>query len=145
MPRLETGTESPPDTSLARIIRDLRDDALALLRQEVALAKREMALKFARLGRNAVFLAAGALIGFFCVFFFLLSLSDLLQAGLYATGFSGTVAGWLAPLLLAMLLGVAALTLALKALRTLRKLRPVPEGAAASLRENREWLKGKMP
>jgi hypothetical protein len=137
----ETETRDP---SLVQLIKDLRDDTLALLRQELALAKREMTSKIARIGRNAAFLMIGAVIGLYCLFFILLGLSDLLQAGLFASGFSGTVSTWLAPLILGMLLGIAALLLALKALRSLRREKPLPEKTVATLREDRDWLKGKV-
>ena len=94
MPLTET---TSPETardqaSLISIIKDLRDDALTLGRQEIALAKREMAYKVTRLGRNAVFLGIGAVVALYGLFFVLLSLNNLLFAGLGQAGFSGSVA-----------------------------------------------------
>jgi hypothetical protein len=140
MSRIESETHDP---SLIRIFRDLKDDATALLRQEVALAKREMAAKASTMARNTIFLVLGGFVGCYCLLFLLLSADSLLQAGLFATGFSGTVSAWLAPLLLGMLLGITALFLTLKSLRTLRKQKPVPEQTLATLREDRDWLKGR--
>lgn len=130
--------------SLAHLIRDLRDDTVALFRQELALAKREMTWKLGRIGRNAAFLLAGGFIGLYGLFFLLLSMSGLLQSGLFAAGFSGGVANWLAPLLVGAVLGIAALALALKSLRSLRAEKPVPKQTLETLREDRDWLKGKV-
>lgn len=137
-------TTRRPGPSILRMIRDLRDDALTLGRQEIALAKREMAVKVTRLGRNAVFLGIGALTALYGLFFMLLSLNNLLFAGLGRAGFSGAVANWFAPALVGMMLLVVALSLALKALRAMRKAGALPEKAMAAMREEKEWLMRKI-
>lgn len=147
MPLADTtpaGTDGRPEPSILRMIKDLRDDALALGRQEIALAKREMASKATRLGRNAVFLGIGAVIALYGLFFVFLSVNNLIFAGLGKAGFSGAVANWLAPVLVGMMLLVVALALTLKSLRAMRKARPVPERTVATLREDKEWLKRKI-
>src|SRR4051812_31541962 len=108
-----------PDASLLKIIRDLRDDVTALFRQEVALAKREMVGKATTFGKNSVYLALGAIVGLYALFFVLFFVNNLLQHGLSAIGFSDPIAAWFAPLLLGMLLGIAALVLSLKALKSM--------------------------
>lgn len=135
--------DSSRDPSLLRMVKNLRDDSLTLVRQEIALAKREMLAKVTGLGRHAVFLATGALVGLFGLFFVLLSLNNLLFAGLARAGFSGSVANWLAPVLVGMGALIVALGLVLKALRGMR-LSPVPDKTLETLREDKEWIKGKM-
>lgn len=132
------------DPSFIEIIRDLRDDALTLVRQEVALAKREMGVKATRIGRNAVFLGAGALTGFFGLFFVLLALNNLLFAGLAKAGFSGTVANWMSPALLGMLILIVGLSFTLAALRSMRRSLHLPDRTMESLRDDRDWLKEKL-
>lgn len=139
-PELEDASRDP---SLLRMVKNLRDDSLTLVRQEIALAKREMIGKVSGLGRNAVFLAIGAFVGLFGLFFVLLSLNNLLFAGLARVGFSGSVANWLAPVLVGMGLLIVALGVVLKALRSMRKS-PIPDKTMETLREDKEWIKGKL-
>ena len=144
MPFTETADLHHRDPSFIRIVRDLRDDSLTLIRQEIALAKREMTEKFTAMGRNAVFLAAGALAGLFGLFFVLLALNNLLFSGLVRAGFSGGVSNWFAPALVAMGLFIVALTIALKGLRKMRKAMSMPDKTMETIREDRTWIKGKM-
>lgn len=148
MPLLDTtpaGAAGRPEPSILRMLKDLRDDALTLGRQEIALAKREMTSKATRLGRNTAFFGISALTALYGLFFVLLSLNNLIFAGLDRAGFSGAVANWFAPVLVGMMLLVVALALMLKALRAMRKARTVPERTVATLREDKEWLKRKIP
>lgn len=144
MPATETADLPRRDPSLIRIVRDLRDDSLTLIRQEVALAKREMVEKFTGLGRNTVFLAIGALAGLFGLFFVLLALNNLLFSGLARAGFSGGVANWFAPILVGMGLFIVALSFVLKGLRKMRMAMSMPDKTMETIREDREWIKGKM-
>lgn len=133
-----------PDPSLVQIIKDLRDDTTTLFRQEVALVKREMGAKAATYGKNIAFLAVAAVVAVYALFFTLLFLNNLLQTGLLAAGMSDSVSSWLAPLLLGMILGISALLLALKAIRSLGREKPVPEKTMESIREDKDWIKGKL-
>jgi hypothetical protein len=145
-PRAETARrrEAVDDPSFIRILRELRDDGLSLVRQEVALARREIMDQIAMLGRNAAFLAAGALAGVFGLFFVLLALSNLLFTGLAKAGFSGAIADWLAPAMVGMSILIVALSFALKSLRGLRKSSPMPRQALETLREDKVWLQEKF-
>lgn len=135
---------APTDTreSLVDIIRHLKDDGISLFRKEVALAKREMTDKVSYLGKNSAYLAVAALVAGFAAFFLLLACNNLLEAGL-ARIFSAGTAGWLAPFLVGMLIGISALLLALKAMRTIRKGRPLPERTLETLRTEKDWIRGK--
>lgn len=130
--------------SILQMVKDLRNDASTLVRQEVALAKKEMSQKVARMGRNAVFLAMGSVASLYGIFFILLALSNLLFAGLAKAGFSGSVANWFAPVLVGMGMSIVALTLVLKGLRSMRKASAVPEKTMETLRDDRDWVKGKL-
>lgn len=136
--------DTHPEPSLVHVIKELRDDGIRLFRQEVALAKREMVGKITTMGKNTVFLGVAALVGLYTLFFVLLFLNNLIQAGLTASGFSGSVSAWFAPLILAMVLGVAMLTLALKSLRSMRKEKFAPEKTIRTLKDDKDWVKAKL-
>jgi hypothetical protein len=133
-----------PDTSFLRIIRDLRDDVTALFRQEVALAKRELAGKAMSIGKNTVYLGIGAVVGLYALFFVFFFLNNLLASGMIAIGLSDHVAAWFAPLLFGMLLGIAALLLSLKSLKAMRKEKAVPRATLDSIREDKDWIRTKV-
>src|SRR5687767_11341854 len=58
-------TASPPrDRSIADLLKELRDESSNLLRQEVALAKTEMAEKAADYGKNAASIATGGAVAY---------------------------------------------------------------------------------
>src|SRR4051812_48784660 len=61
--------DTHPDPSLMQIVRDIRNDASTLFRQEIALAKREVVGKALLFGKNTVFIAAGAVVGLYAIFF----------------------------------------------------------------------------
>ena len=52
--------DSRQEASLVEIVKHLRDDLIALFRQELALAKSEMEDKASRYIRNGLYLAVGA-------------------------------------------------------------------------------------
>lgn len=132
------------ESSLLSIVKDLRDDAATLFRQEVALAKREATGKLAAFGKNSILMGAGAFIGLYAVFFFFLSLNNLLQLGFKAAGFSADNSAWFAPLILFMLLGIAALIPIRKGIKALGKEGAAPRRTMESIREDKDWIKGKM-
>lgn len=130
--------------NLISAFKALRDDAVTLVRQEAALAKREMLGKAASLGRNAAFLGLGGVVGLFGLFFVLLSLNNLLFAGLARAGFSSGVAYWLAPALTGVIILAIAMALVLLSLRGMRRSASMPERTLETLREDRQWLKGRL-
>jgi putative superfamily III holin-X len=133
-------TERPP---LTHLFRDLSEDVRRLVRQEVELAKAELGEKVARYGKRAASLAtAGGLL-----FFASLALLAAFMYGLTAlldTFLPLGVAVWLAPLLVAAVLGGIGYGLLSSALDGFKSERQAKSLTADSLQENREWLKSKM-
>jgi len=136
--------DTHPESSLISIVKDLRDDTATLFRQEVALAKREAAGKLASFGRNSVLLGAGIFIGLYAVFFFFLSLNNLLQMGIRAAGFSPDNSAWFAPLLLFMILGICALIPVRKGIKAMGREGAAPRKTRESIREDKDWIKSKV-
>lgn len=136
--------ETHPESSLLSIVKDLRDDTATLFRQEVALAKREVAVKFASFGRNSVLLGAGIFIGLYAVFFFFFSMNNLLEMGIRAAGFSPGNAAWFAPLLLFMILGICALIPVRKGIKAMGREGAAPRKTMDSIREDKDWIKSKV-
>jgi len=142
---METQTHPPSsDNSLASLIRELRDESTTLLRQEVALAKTELTEKASVLGRNAAYLAVGGLVAYAGLVFILLSLSELLSAGLVRAGLSTTVASWLAPGIIGLVIAGVGYALIQKAKSTLSRESLTPEKTIQSLKEDKQWTQDKF-
>ena len=139
-----SSTNTHAEPSLVEIIKNLRDDTLTLIHQEISLAKRETSEKIATLGKNAALLGMAAVIALYAVFFILFSFANLIELGLIAAGASVPMAAWCGPLILGALLGITALVLAFKAVKAMKNVKPAPENTLATLREDRDWIKGKV-
>ena len=131
------------ERSIGQLLKELRDETTTLLRQEVDLAKTEMAEKASRTGRNLGSLAVGGGVAF-------LGALALLAAVIYGLTsilnqfMSVGVAIWLAPLIVGLVLAAIGYSLVQKALATLRQESLTPRRTTQTLQENKEWLKSKM-
>lgn len=139
-PRAEYRQES----SIADLLKRLRDDTTTLLRQEVMLAKVEASEKLGRAGRNAAKLAAGGLIAYAGFILILLAVTALLGVGLAAAGLSERTAGWLAPLIVGVVVVAIGYAMTKKAGENLKNESVVPEKTVESIREDKEWLQQKI-
>ena len=72
--------------SLANLIRELRDETMTLMRQEIALAKAELAEKASRMGKKAIFVGVGGALAGAALIFLLLAFRELLFLGLVKAG-----------------------------------------------------------
>jgi hypothetical protein len=131
------------DRSLGQILRDLRDETSALLRQEVDLAKTEMSEKAGRVGSNLGSVAVGGAVAFAGALTLLAALTLGLIA-LMSQFMDRDVAMWLAPLLVGGVLAAVGYSLMKKALQALKQEGITPQRTTQSLKENKEWLTAKM-
>ena len=130
--------------SLGELIKDLRDQTTTLVRDEVKLAKTEMSEKVSKLSRNGGYLAAGALVAFSGLIVLLLAASAGLYIGLVAAGLSHSMAGWVAPLAVGLVVIAIGYGLMQKAISTFRKEPLVPQRTVETVRDDAEWMKRKV-
>ena len=131
------------DRSIGDLIKELRDETTALMRQELALAKTEMSEKAARAGRNAAYATAGAVMIYLGALFGLLAASVGLALLLEAWGMEWH-AWWLAPLIVGVVVGLIGCAVTAKGVRTLKRQSLVPEKTVQSLQEDKQWLQEKV-
>jgi hypothetical protein len=109
----------------------LSNQAGTLFRQEVQLAQAEMTRKATRAGKNAAFIAVGAVIGqaalLAVVAALILALAQVMDA-------------WLAALIVGVVLAIAAALLVRFGLQKLKEIDPAPRRTIETMRENKEWL-----
>lgn len=144
--RMAGNVGAPPreERSLTVLVKELRDETITLMRQEVALAKTEMSEKAARVGRNVGYLGAGALVAYAGLIFLLLAATAGIYLGLVAADVSEATAWWLAPLIVGAVVLVIGYSLIQKAISTLKRETVVPERTAESLQRDKNWMKGKV-
>lgn len=140
----DVGGRTHEERSLTMLIKELRDETITLMRQEVALAKTEMSEKGARVGRNVASLCAGGLVAYAGLIFLLLAATAGIYLGLIAADLAGATALWVAPLIVGAVVLVIGYSLIQKGINTLKRERIVPERTADSLQRDKEWMKGKV-
>jgi Putative Actinobacterial Holin-X, holin superfamily III len=131
----ETGNAEVAGASLSELVKQLTEQSSRLARQEVELAKAELAAKGKQAGLGAGMFGGAGVFGLY-------SLGALTAAGVLAL--STAVAAWLAALIVAAALGAVAGLLALQGRsRVQRATPPVPEEASDSVKEDVRWAKSR--
>lgn len=132
----ERGTGAPPsEASLAELIKQLSETSSRLARQEVELAKAELAYKGKRAGMGAGMFGGAGVFGFY-------GLGALIAAAILALATAMTA--WLAALIIAVVLAAIAGVLALQGKTKVQQATPpVPEEATESVKEDVQWAKTK--
>lgn len=121
------------DRPLGDLVKQLAEQTSTLVRQEVDLAKAEVAQKGQQAGKGAGLIGAAAVIGLLAagaLTAFLIMLLD------------GALANWLAALVVAVVFGAIAAVLALQGRNRIRAATPaVPEQTVETVKEDVEWAK----
>jgi hypothetical protein len=124
---------SRSERSLGDLFSDLSQQTAELIRQEVRLAKVELGDKVSDLGRHATMIGAGAAIGLAAV----MAVAAAVTLLLVDVG----VEPWIAALLCAAILGIAAFALVQSSLAALKRRSLAPEETIDSMKETTQWLK----
>lgn len=123
------------DASIAELVRQLSEQSSHLARQEVELAKAELAIKGKRAGLGAGMFGGAGAFGFY-------GLGALIAAAIL--GLATALAAWLAALIVAAVLAAIAGILALQGKRNVTQaVPPIPEQATESVKEDVQWAKTK--
>ena len=121
------------EASAAELVKQLSEQTSRLVRQEVELAKAELAVKGKRAGIGAGMFGGAGLLGLYTV--------GALVAALIAA-LATAMATWLAALIVAVVLGAAAGVVALTGKKKVQEaLPPVPEDSVESVKEDVQWTK----
>ena len=121
------------EASVAELVKQLSEQTSRLARQEVELAKAELEIKGKRAGIGAGMFGGAGIFGFYAV-------GALVAAAIL--GLATAVSGWLAALIVAVVLGAVAGLLALQGKAKVQQATPpVPEQATESVKEDVQWAK----
>ena len=123
------------DASVAELVKQLSEQSSRLARQEVELAKAELATKGKRAGIGAGMFGGAGAFGFY-------GFGALTAAAILALALA--VDAWLAALIIAAIYGTIAGILALQGKNKVQQaVPPVPEEAAESVKEDVQWAKSR--
>jgi hypothetical protein len=118
---------------VAELVKQLSEQTSRLARQEVELAKAELAVKGKRAGIGAASFGAAGIFGLYAA-------GALVAAAVL--GLATAVAAWLAAVIIGVLLGAVAGVLALQGRSKVKQATPpVPEQATESVKEDVQWAK----
>ena len=120
------------DRAVSDVVQDILDNVQKLLRAEVRLAKAEVRQDARQAAVSGVWLLAGVVVA-----------ASAWMLTLWAAVFAlaNAMPLWAATLVSGLVLGAAAGALVTMGWRRVKRLQPLPERTAASLKENLEWLK----
>jgi MFS family permease len=125
--------DAPSQASLAELVKQLSEQTSRLARHEVELAKSELTVKGKRAGVGAGMFGGAGAFGFYAV-------GALVAAAIL--GLATAVDGWLAALIVALVLGAVAGVLALQGkVKVQQATPPIPEHATESVKEDVQWAK----
>ena len=136
------GARISEDRSIVRLFKDLSVETLALLRQEIDLAKTEVSETVTKVGAMSRAVATGAALALGGALA-LLAAVILGLTSLLSKFMSPWAAMWLGPLIVGVVfvgVGYAMIRSALD----MHRQSLVPRKTAESLQENKEWLKSKI-
>jgi uncharacterized membrane protein YqjE len=142
--RFQEHGSSRNGVGITDLLRQLRDDTMALFRQEVDLAKTEMSEKAATYGRNAAFIAVGGAVAYAGVLLLLAALSILVSWLFTFTDMDRWLAAMLGPAIVGAIVAMVGYALIQKAISTLRSESPVPEKTLKTLKEDKQWVQNKV-
>ncbi len=132
-PEPERGAGAEDERSVGELLRELSAETSTLVRQEVQLAKVELAEKGKQAGKGAGLLGGAAVMG--------LALLGAFTAFLIAV-IALAVPVWLSALIVTVLYGVIAGVLALAGKKALQQAGPAkPEQTIDTLKEDAQWAK----
>ncbi len=132
------------NTNIADLLRQLRDDTTALVREEVRLAKTEVSEKLAYTGRNVGYLAVGGLVGLAALLLLLSSFGYLLAHFFEESGMEPGMSAFLGFLIIAVIVAIIGASLIMKALKAFNSETIAATKTVQSLQEDKQWAQRKI-
>lgn len=136
--------ETSQPTSIIGLLQNLRDESTTLLRQEVALAKAEVADNLKQAGAHAATIAAGGFVAYAGLIVLLIGLGHLLAIVLTRAGVDPDLAQWVAPVGVGVVAALIGWSMVAKAKRALSSDKIAPRETIDSLKTDKQWAQAKL-
>lgn len=146
-PRFTNGDHGYPparDRSVVGLLRDLRNESINLVRDEIRLAGAELQEKVNEARKGAISAATGAAILGAGLFMILLAAAAGLYAAMWAMEVDPLISGWLAPLLVGIVVLITGWAMLAAGKKKMEPSNLRPERTERSLRETGAWAERKV-
>ena len=130
--------------TIGELLKDLRGESTLLLREEIALAKKEISEKISSTALNLTCVAGGALVAYVAITFFFLAISSVIAQALVDQGIGIGWAIFLGLLIVALVIGAVSAAMIVKGVQTLKKQSLIPEKTVETLKEDKTWAQNKI-
>jgi H+/gluconate symporter-like permease len=140
---MNSETTTQPN-SIPGLLRELRDEATTLVRQQVALAKVELKENVSQLGGHLAKIAVGGVVTFVGAIVLLIGVGHLLGVLLETAGFSEDTAQWLGPVIVGLIVAVIGWVLLAKARKALAAESIAPRQTIETLKADQHWAQNKL-
>jgi putative superfamily III holin-X len=130
--------------TIGELLKDLRGESTLLLREEIALAKKEISEKISSTARNLTYVVGGALVAYVAITFFFLAISSVIAQALIDQGIGIGWAIFLGLLIVALVIGAVSAAMIVKGVQTLKKQSLIPEKTVETLKEDKTWAQNKI-
>lgn len=129
--------------SMGNLLKDLRDEVMIMIRQQIELAKSETNEKVSSLFRNTGVLFAGGIVFFTGFLALIAGLTFLGYQGLLLAGVAAGTAMWLMPLITGVIVGGIGAVLVMRSIDVFKHTSFTPNKTVRSLKEDQQWIAGK--
>jgi hypothetical protein len=130
--------------TIGELLKDLRGESTLLLREEIALAKKEISEKISSTARNLTYVVGGALVAYVAITFLFLAISSVIAQALVDQGIGFGWAIFLGLLIVALVIGAVSAGMIVKGVQTLKKQSLIPEKTVETLKEDKTWAQNKI-
>jgi hypothetical protein len=130
--------------TIGELLKDLRGESTLLLREEIALAKKEISEKISSTALNLTYVVGGALVAYVAITFLFLAISSVIAQALVDQGIGIGWAIFLGLLIVALVIGAVSAGMIVKGVQTLKKQSLIPEKTVETLKEDKTWAQNKI-
>lgn len=141
---METHAGDPTARGLKDIVRDLQQQFVLLMKDEVALARSEFKDKTETYKKNSVSALTGGIVAYTGILLIAAGLGFLLYRVFVALGMTSLTAMWVAPLVLGIVVAIIGGVMLRQALNAMKDESLMPERTIHSLKEDRQWAQKKV-
>lgn len=140
----EESGPSHDGTTIANLLKDLRDNLAILVRQEIELARTELTENARGACRHLATMIVGGGVAFAGTILLLIGCASAAAVGLAALGLKPEIAVWLGPLLVGALVVGMGLSVLQAAKRRFQSRSWMPTRTVQTLKEDTSWAKEKI-
>lgn len=130
--------------SITDLVKDLRDETINMVRQQIELAKTETSEKVSNLGSNAASISAGGAVLYAGFLFLLAGITFLGYVVLTTLGLSPVISLWLMPLITGIVVSLIGWSMISRSMKKIKQISILPRKTAHSIKEDQQWIRRKL-